>query len=250
MNTVRFVAAVVVAASFMVACGDSSDDQAATTDSAPINVYSADEFNRRVLESPPKGISIHFEIAAGDEMGIESATVEAEIATLPDPAARIRMRLIGKAEVLIETIITGEDLYFRGGVGDELGDWLRTSEEGGAVIAGGLPGGDLQPFSYEDLNGREWSYLGDEDCAVGRCFVVQSIDDEAAKLHLQMTDYKPVRLQQPSISGFGDEGLTIDVIGWDVEVDVQPPTDNVRDVTAQELGASMIGLIFALGLGG
>ncbi len=175
--------------------------------------------------------------------------VEADIATSPAPAARILMRIVGRAEVRIETIVTGDALYFRGGVGDELGGWMKTSAEGGAAITRNLPGGTLQPFSYEDLTGREWSYLGDEDCAVGRCFVVQSDDDEKVKLHLRMIDYKPVRIQQPFASGFGDEGLTIDVIGWDEVVDVRPPTGDVRGATAQEIGAAMIGFLLALGLG-
>ena len=186
------------AASLLVACNGSGDDGAAeTTDSAPVSTYSADEFKSRVLDSEPKGVRIRFEVAAGDELGIESATVGADIAALPAPAARILMRLVGKAEVLIETIIVGDDLYLRGGIGDELGGWMKTSADGGAAVTQGLPGGVLQPFSYEDLTGREWSYVGDEDCAAGRCFVVQSDDDENVILHLQMTDYKPVRILQP-----------------------------------------------------
>ena len=248
--TFRIVMTAAFAALLLAACRGSSDDgAAAVTVSTPVPTYSADEFTSRVLETEPKGISIRFDAAAGSELGIESVSVEADIATLPAPAIRILIRFVGRAEVQIETIITGDDLYYRGSVGDEPGGWLKLSLGEAEAIMQNLSGGSLQPFRYEDLSGREWIYVGDEDCAVGKCFVIQSDDDENVTLHLRMTDYKPVRIHQPSASGFGDDGLTIDVISWDEVVDVQPPTDEFREATAQELGDSMIGVLLALGLG-
>ena len=65
-----------------------------------------------------------------------------------------------------------------------------------------------------------------------------------------MTDYNPVLIHQPSISGSNDGSLRIEVTAWDEPVDVQPPATGVREVTAQELEAAMIVLLFTLGMGG
>ena len=64
-----------------------------------------------------RGSRFRLELAKGELPGDEPVTVEADIATLPSPATRVVMRLGGRAEVLIEVIGAGEDLYLRGGVG-------------------------------------------------------------------------------------------------------------------------------------
>lgn len=244
MRTITFrVLAVVLCAVFLLAACDGGGDGAAG--STP--VYSHEEFTSRVLETEPKGVSLRFELAFGDLLGDEPVTVEADIATLPSPATRVVMQLGGRAEALIEAIVTGEDLYLRIGAGGAPGEWMKTSLDGGEGIGQAL---GLELFSYELLSGRQWTYVGNEDCAAGRCFVVRSDDDDGFELHLRMTDYEPVLIHQPSISESSDESLTIEVAAWDEQVDVQPPTADVREVTAHELEAAMIGLLFTLGMGG
>ena len=244
MRTIVFrVLAVVVGAVFLLAACDDGASEAVGT--AP--VFSHDEFRRRVLETEPKGVSIRLELAFGELLGDEPATVEAEIATVPSPATRVLVRFGGRTELLIEAIATSDDLYLRGGFGGAPGEWMKTSLDGGGGIGQTL---GVELFSYELLSGRQWTYVGDEDCAAGRCFVVRSDDDDGLQLHLRMTDYEPVLIHQPSISESSDESLTIDVIAWDEQVDVQPPAGGVREVTAQELEAAMIGLLFTLGMGG
>ena len=43
---------------------------------------------------------------------------------------------------------------------------MKTSLDGGEGIGQAL---GLELFSYELLSGRQWTYVGDEDCAAGRC---------------------------------------------------------------------------------
>ena len=244
----RLVVALMFVAIIVMACnGPSPGVEAARDAPAATPTFSAEEFKKKVLDVEPKGMAIRFDSPLADVVAVESVTVEAEIAIEPERAARMMLRMVGQQVVQIEVIVKGMDLYLRGGIDDDFGDWMRSAVDEGAAFVEGLPIGDLESFGLEGFGDREWSYAGDVSCPGGTCFAVESQTAPMAKLHLRMSDYAPVQIVQLMGSGDGAQEITIEVLAWNEVVDVQVPTTGVRDVAPQEMGAAMLGLFMALG---
>ncbi len=244
----RLIAALMFVATIVMACNGSEPGVEAAPDaSAAAPTFSAEEFKRKVLDIEPKGMAIRFDSQLADVVTVESVTVEAQISNEPEEAARMVMRMVGERVVQIEVVVKGTDLYLRGGIDDDFGDWMKSTVEEGGDFIEGLPIGDLESFGLGAIGDRDWSYVGDVPCPAGTCFAVEAQTVPMAKLHLRMTDYAPVQIVQPAGSGDGAQEFTIEVLAWDEAVEVQIPTAGVRDVTPQEMGAAMLGLFMSLG---
>ena len=123
----RLIAALMFVATIVMACNGSEPGVEAAPDaSAAAPTFSAEEFKRKVLDIEPKGMAIRFDSQLADVVTVESVTVEAQISNEPEEAARMVMRMVGERVVQIEVVVKGTDLYLRGGIDDDFGDWMKS----------------------------------------------------------------------------------------------------------------------------
>ncbi|MDP6756834.1 MAG: hypothetical protein QF719_01245 [Chloroflexota bacterium] len=197
----------------------------------PTLAFSADEFQRQVIDTPPGGISVSLGGALASEIpGVESADIEVTLNVSP-PMMKLSLNLVGATSLTLDIIATEDSSYV--GVG---GVWMKSSASEDLADLASEFGGDLGP---DDLIEGTWEYIGEVPCGEDACWQVESSD--GALMNLLKGDYTPV-----SVTTVADGAeIVLDIHHWGNAVDIEIPVD-AREVSEEEMMFALLGAFMPL----
>ena len=243
--------AVVIAAAVTLCGGD--DDVPATTRPAPAGQFNMDRFVREIVNIPPAGLITETRVVnPGIGAPVAEFILRTRYSTTPVVASDITLTLPfdgGESSAVIRNV--GGDVYFHTALPGEEHPWVKLAPDaegndplGGFGIANVLL--DLSPDRFD--RGR-WAAAGEAACRDRRCFVLQNVDQEDRRLHIDKGTYAPVQLVLTRDDPAGQAPpVVIEIHGWGEPLEIEAPPGDLAIATDAELEAAYLEVFLAAGV--
>ncbi len=242
MKTVLSVLLGLLAAASIAACGGGGNT----------GTFDMDRFFEETIDNPPRGLIMGADFETGyvaSSVGIGAMWAVTKRATEPVVATDVTITIEGAAgKSSIQYVVIGGGFYVRTIINGEASTWMRVPPDAQSdELSSVLEGTDaIEGLTAETFHRDEWIPAGEAPCRDRECFVLQHIDEAGRKMLIDKSTYAPIQLvwfQGPADSGV--RGIVIEILEWDVDVNIKAPSGGVPEGTAEDVEAAFLAVFMA-----
>jgi hypothetical protein len=244
--------ALVLAAAFTL-CGGGDDDVPAATRPAPAGQFDMDRFVREIINVPPAGLITETHVVnPGIGAPVAEFILRTRYSTTPVAASDITLTLPfdgGESSAIVRNI--AGDVYFLTTIPGEEHPWVKMAPdaESNDPLGGFGIANVLLDLSSDRFDPGRWAAAGEAACRDSQCFVLQNVDREDRRLHIDKETYAPVQLVLTRDDPAGQAPpVVIEIHGWGEPIEIEVPPGALTTATDAELEAAYLEVFLAAGV--